>query len=61
MAIEVGLDKLKGVKMLKPIDIAEAIMYALSAPQRVNVRIINTHLMTQYFFIINIQYNKLIK
>ncbi|XP_025194727.1 farnesol dehydrogenase-like, partial [Melanaphis sacchari] len=28
---------LEGVKMLKSIDIAEAIMYALSAPQRVNV------------------------
>ncbi|XP_026809481.1 farnesol dehydrogenase-like [Rhopalosiphum maidis] len=29
--------KMEGVKMLKSIDIAEAIMYALSAPQRVNV------------------------
>ncbi|XP_060868890.1 farnesol dehydrogenase-like [Metopolophium dirhodum] len=29
--------KLEGFKMLKSIDIAEAIMYALSAPQRVNV------------------------
>jgi NADP-dependent 3-hydroxy acid dehydrogenase YdfG len=29
--------KMGGVKMLKSIDIAEAIMYALSAPQRVNV------------------------
>ncbi|KAL5243139.1 hypothetical protein ACI65C_010549 [Semiaphis heraclei] len=37
MAVEFGLDKLEGVKTLKPIDIAEAIMYALSAPQRVNV------------------------
>jgi len=31
------LSKLEGVKMLKSIDIAEAIIYALSAPQRVNV------------------------
>ncbi|CAI6370851.1 unnamed protein product [Macrosiphum euphorbiae] len=31
------LSKLEGFKMLKSIDIAEAIMYALSTPQRVNV------------------------
>jgi len=31
------LSKLEGMNMLKSIDIAEAIMYALSAPQRVNV------------------------
>ncbi|XP_015364161.1 PREDICTED: farnesol dehydrogenase-like, partial [Diuraphis noxia] len=36
MAVEFGLHKLKGVSMLKTIDIADAIMYALSAPQRVN-------------------------
>ncbi|CAH1708924.1 unnamed protein product [Aphis gossypii] len=32
-----SLSKLEGVNMLKSIDIAEAIMYVLSAPQRVNV------------------------
>ncbi|XP_060842512.1 farnesol dehydrogenase-like [Rhopalosiphum padi] len=31
------LSKLEGVKMLKSIDVAEAIMYALSAPQHVNI------------------------
>jgi len=35
MIEEVG--QLKKMNMLKSIDIAEAIMYALSAPQRVNV------------------------
>ncbi|XP_022165317.1 farnesol dehydrogenase-like [Myzus persicae] len=38
---DLGMDKLKGVKMLKSIDIAEAILYALSAPQHVNVSEIN--------------------
>ncbi|XP_022175344.1 farnesol dehydrogenase-like [Myzus persicae] len=33
----VEFSKLEGVNLLKSIDIAEAIMYALSAPQRVNV------------------------
>ncbi|CAI6347523.1 unnamed protein product [Macrosiphum euphorbiae] len=37
MAVEFGFDKLEGVRMLKSIDIAEAIMYALSAPQSVNI------------------------
>jgi len=32
------LSKLGVITMLKSIDIAEAIIYALSAPQRVNVR-----------------------
>jgi len=32
------LSKLGAITMLKSIDIAEAIIYALSAPQRVNVR-----------------------
>jgi len=49
MAEEFGLDKLDGVNMLKSIDIAEAIMYALSAPQRVNVSRISTNLIILYF------------
>jgi len=40
LAVEFGLEKLEGVNVLKSIDIAEAIIYALSAPLRVNVRII---------------------
>jgi len=33
----VEFSKLEGFKMLKSIDVAEAILYALSAPRRVNV------------------------
>lgn len=36
MVAPLGLDTLHG-SILKPIDIAEAVQYALGAPQRVNV------------------------
>lgn len=36
MVAPIGLDKLSGY-LLKPIDIAEAVLYAVGAPQRVNV------------------------
>ncbi|XP_060868443.1 farnesol dehydrogenase-like [Metopolophium dirhodum] len=37
MAVGFGLEKFKGINVLKSSDIAEAIIYVLSAPQRVNV------------------------
>jgi len=62
MVLGIGLNKLEGLKMLKSIDIAEAVIYALSAPQRVNVSRIRTNLITQdIFLIIDVLHNKLMK